>query len=700
MTVQYRSAPKHFHFSSRPSDKMETFLVLCVLFGVCAANSVYTTYLWHMQQPIYWPDKLPSNPNTYQKAYDSIQLKNTQGGHPYDNMDDIFGKDDRVNDYQHYALDAVQSCAADSPDMGAQVSFSGCLIENLNNLADNNHIYSSGWNNAYSGAINSMKTSGGDPKLDFVSFTYHHALTTLIDRNALAKEIAIHKLMYAKTWNKAPYSKGFFPAEMVFTERAIPTLVAAGLQWVIVANNHISRACKKYPYDPHGDNNSPPNKADQVNPEQSSYFRESISRGCVPNNAYPFSYRPHYAQYVDPETGNATKIIVIPAAMAMSWLDGYQCYGTSDIDKIAGNSDPTHPILVLLAHDGDNAFGGGNSYYEECVKNFVNEGKGKGYIATTVQQYLRQFPVDENDVVHVEDGGWVNPDGDFGSPQSLQWNYPLQPNKAQVGQFDIENGWSLDERNWAVLTAAENVVETAEQVSIGAKISEIQAPSANATEAELAWHFFLPGLTSGYMYYGGVEDMPVKQTVAANNAVAHGQKAIAMSNGLDQTPPTVWALQRLPWNPGACGMGELWGYKYTPMATDFHVWTFAYDVSGISSVVFNYRKDMDGINPLQDNSNEVYKSDLTQVTDWTTMKMNERVFPKGNVYNASIDLSCNSTKKDCLPTIIANEFWIKITGLKDTLIDYFVTATDTKGNVKKTDIYHVYIGAGNAACKG
>lgn len=34
----------------------------------------------------------------------------------------------------------------------------------------------------------------------------------------------------------------------------------------------------------------------------------------------------------------------------------------------------------------------------------------------------------------------------------------------QAGQFDIEKGWSLDERNWAILTAAENVVETAEQV--------------------------------------------------------------------------------------------------------------------------------------------------------------------------------------------------------------------------------------------
>ena len=37
---------------------------------------------------------------------------------------------------------------------------------------------------------------------------------------------------------------GFFPAEMVFTERAIPVLVKQGIAWVIVANNHISRSCK------------------------------------------------------------------------------------------------------------------------------------------------------------------------------------------------------------------------------------------------------------------------------------------------------------------------------------------------------------------------------------------------------------------------------------------------------------------------
>lgn len=82
------------------------------LYVECAAP-VHTTYLWsvtaplqtytlfqkyplsclrHMQQPIYWPAVLPSNPSTYQKAYDSTQLKQSQGGHPKDNLDDIFGK--------------------------------------------------------------------------------------------------------------------------------------------------------------------------------------------------------------------------------------------------------------------------------------------------------------------------------------------------------------------------------------------------------------------------------------------------------------------------------------------------------------------------------------------------------------------------------------------------------------------------------
>lgn len=664
------------------------------------AAKVYTTYHWHLQQPIYWPDVLPSNQRTYQKAYDSLELQGKQGGHPKSPIDDIFGKADRVNDYQHYALDAVQSCSQ-YQNMGAQVSFSGCLIENLNNLADNHHIYNPGWSSIYSKAIRTMKTSGGFPKLDFVSFSYHHVIAALVDRNALEKEIGIHKLIYSKTWDNALYSKGYFPAEMVFTERAIPSLVRQGIEWVIVPNHHLSRACKGYPYSPHGDNNSPPNMADQVNPEQKNYFKTSISVGCSPSEAYPFAFQPHYAQYVNPSNGTVSKIIIVPAAMAMSWSDGYACYDTSDIDKIASASPLDHPMLIVLAHDGDNAFGGGNSYYEQCVKNFVNEAQSKGYEATTIQQYLHDHPVDPNDVVHIEDGGWVNPSGDFGSPQSLQWNYPLMPKTmSKPGDFDIENGWAMNERNWAVLTAAENAVETAEQVSGGVRLSEIQEPTSSATEAELAWHFFLPGLTSGYMYYGNSGDMPVKQTVACNNAVKHANAAIDSSNALDQTPPSVWTLQRFPWNPGSCGMGELWQYKYTPVSTDFYVWTFAYDVSGIEAVEFHYRTDKDGVNPINDTVNEVYRSDTAFVSNWITLPMTERIFPKGNVYNESIDFTCNSSGDTCLPSIIANEYWIKISTLKDVLIDYYVTAKDKKSNLKSTDVYHVYIGSGTASCQG
>jgi hypothetical protein len=245
-----------------------------------------------------------------------------------------------------------------------------------------------------------MKTAGGNPKLDLVSFTYHHALATLIDRVALSKEIGIHKIVYEKVWGPG-YSKGFFPAEMSFTERAIPELVAQGLEWVIVSNNHISRACKGYPFSPSGDNIDPPNAADALNPAQSLYFQMSISRGCVPNNAVPFAYVPHKAQHVDPVTGKVSKITVVPAEQAMGWQDGYECYGPGDIQKIASHSNSSQPMLILFAHDGDNDFGGGYTYYTQCIPNFVSQAQNLGYVGTSIQDYLDAFPVSDDDIVKV-----------------------------------------------------------------------------------------------------------------------------------------------------------------------------------------------------------------------------------------------------------------------------------------------------------
>jgi hypothetical protein len=78
---------------------MMEFSVLLALVVTSAVDvrvvrgGVYTTYHWHMQQPIYWPDKIPSNTRTYQKAFDSLQLQSSQGNHPQQNIDDIFGKE-------------------------------------------------------------------------------------------------------------------------------------------------------------------------------------------------------------------------------------------------------------------------------------------------------------------------------------------------------------------------------------------------------------------------------------------------------------------------------------------------------------------------------------------------------------------------------------------------------------------------------
>ena len=206
-----------------------------------------------------------------------------------------------------------------------------------------------------------------------------------------------------------------------------------------------------------------------------------------------------------------------------------------------------------------------------CVKNLVDQAVSQGYAPTTVQQYLNDYPVDESDIVavcccpavpgrfqpyvhthwcvcawceQVEDGAWVNADSDFGSPQCINWNWPLLPKDvAYPGDFDIPNGWAIRERSWAIITAAQNAVETAEAMAGGVDIAQVQSPGPDATNAEKAWNTFLPSQTSGcvivwvpmgvcvvvemrvltcdltsprYMYYGNVLDLPVKPTVAAN----------------------------------------------------------------------------------------------------------------------------------------------------------------------------------------
>ena len=668
------------------SSTQTRIIVLVLLLAAAVAHAgtgVHTTYLWHMHQPVYWPDDSTWNPGRYETAYETITL-----GHSQNDEFTIFDKDDRVGDYQWYPMDAVSSIS-DLSEAGAQVSFAGALMENLFSLGDagwNGGRYASDWYASYRTARGWLN-SGGKPRLEPVLVGFHHAIGPLLDVNALRMELALARDIYDDAWGSGTVSEGFFPAEMCFSERMIPALVEAGVAWAIVPDLHVARACADYPYQASLDNCDPPNPADQTNPAQGTYTSHTISRGVTLKVPYPYGFTPHRAEYVDPASGAVSNLVVVPAANAMGWEEGYGLFGTGGIDAIAAANDPSQPMLVLFAHDGDNAWSGGNSYYYENVTQFSHAAASQGYTPTTVATYLQDHPVPATDVVHVEDGGWVNADGDFGSPQYINWNWPLVD---ASGDFDIPGGWAEDERNWAVLTAAQNRVETAAAIA-GVDTAQVLSPGSGANDAERAWHFLLAGYESGYMYYGASLDMEIKATLACNEAVSRADAVIA--GGSDTVAPTVWLPQRLPYNPGGNGGGSLWGYpggSGTAMSSDFHVWTFVHDVSGLERVELMVREDADGTNDPATHHNELYAGG-SDVGAWTPVTMTRRVMPLDEPWDmGEIDFTE-------LPSYIADEYWVELTGYEDVLLDYYVEAEDSLGLVKRSPIQHVWVGEGGTS---
>jgi len=682
----------------------KNYVNFCILFTLFFTSyvgaSVHTSYLWHLQQPNYWPEKHP-NLNRYMNAAEQLDGLSKYPGHPQNNLADIFGKDDRRFIYQWRSKDSVASM--NLPDAGAQLIYPGDLIENIDSLGKSYKLgYSPNWASSIKEAA-SWKTTTGRSKLKVLGFSFHHALLPLIDPDARKKEIALDREMWKRQWG-ANLPKGFRTSEEAFSTRIIKDLVEAGYEWVVVPNHHLARTHSNYQANHHKGLYDPPNKADQINkPGKNFWSGEIDGRGAT--LSVPFSYQAHYAKYVDPADGREYKIIVVPMADILSYRDGYSSQGTDFIDRyIAPFSNPAQPSFILFSHDGDNAWGGGYSYYHEAVPKFVHEANNKGYRPTTIQTFLDRNPPPKDDLVHVEDGAWVNAAGDWGHPQFLNWLwYPQRDRKSPEFNHkkpetyaDIENGWAEDFRNWAVLIAAQNYVSTAEQVTLdrgeGVFIDKILRPTGqkgyrrNANDAELAWHFYLPGLTSGYMYYGAALDMEVKPTLASNQAVYYAQKALG-KNFSDRTAPTIFIPQRYPYNPGSENYGAQYGYQKWIAPSDFKIWTFAYDVSKIERIVLKIRVDEDGVNPIHENSNEVYTHKSVKVSAWKSINMSIR---RGNDFVENI---FNDGNIDFFikPGKVADMYFADVKGYKDKLLDYYIEAHDVFGNIKRTDIQHVYV---------
>jgi hypothetical protein len=656
-------------------------------------TSVHTSWLWHMHQPIYWPDRRNYGADHYENAWDTIQQQNLGRPHPSPEvLTSIFGAGDRVSDYQDGPKNSLGNLLG-YPNAGVQVSFSGALMENVQSLAAANQLgYGIGWNNNFQTA-RGWTTSSGKPRMDLVNFTYHHALAPLLSDETLEMELRLQQRQMEIFWNTniAPLSLGYFPAETCFSERLIPILNKLGINWTIIANTHLARACADFPVatGSGGEMCDLPNLADQLNPAQGAgnYRRLSIDRGCAPIQVAPFGFQLHYARYVDPATGAASKIILVPSDQVFGWKDSYSSWDLGLTSFVNDRNNPAKPSLILCAHDGDNAWSGGSSYYNEWVPQMASTAAGDGYEPTTVEQFIHDFPPDANDVVHVEDGGWVYADGDMGSPIFINWHWPPSYSSNGVNVVDPSLGVSDKADNWRVIIATENRVKTAQQISgITPNIDQVRDPGSFAgtpNAVELGWHYYLGSLDSGFVYYGCHDDECQRATVAQSNACRNVDAILNSNPNADTTPPTLFIPQRHPWNPGGTNFGVQYGYKVTVAAnSDFWIWTYGYDVSGITNVSLRLR--VNGTNPPASDQFKTYAGGALTGA-WQTNDMTKRVV---------------APVTGVTPEYLADYYYSKVTSISNSFVDYYVSATDARGNTFRSPIQHVWVAAGSGGGGG
>jgi hypothetical protein len=712
---------------------------LCPAPEAPANDKVYVSRFWHNHQPLYWPEwnQNGGQTNRVEYAWDSIVRKGLRSypgstaQHPENDLGNIFGLDDRRNAYQSGPRNSLASFNANG---GFAVSYSGSLIDNIRQLGGGGHLgYGSGWNNGYREARGwRTQNNTGATRMDLVGFTYHHSLAPLIPKAVLRKEIQIFKQAWWKAWDGNPdlsdHSKGFFPTEMAYSRHIIDVLADEGYQWIIVPSHHISRTCPTYntKANPTGSYNifsSPPNKADQTGPSPTEgWWYSEPNPGNAAWNVAPYAYQLHKVKYVNPETGAEKTMVAVPSDDVLSYRFGYANEGIGKIGQFISPfaTDPNRPVIVMPSTDGDNAWGGGSSSWFEATPQFFNGAAGAGYRPSTPQDFVNAHGA-AAPVAHIEDGAWIFPESDYGSPYFLKWieppvGSPTSTTKVPGTVIDMETpGFALKFWSWAPVITGANWVETAEQIlrdeNGGADMVnewKIQAPYdwdgtwTNPNDVELAWHIYLGGLDSGFNYYGGLgNDDEVKQALATTRAIQKLQPWMTESRRAnDRTPPSVLKPQRFPYNPGAYTFG--W-FNSIPggdtrylkkMPSEFYVWTHAYDLSGISSVHLKVRIDADGTNPVASNQNETF-SGGPEVGSWITLPMTRKVLPNSQ---SSLNAAANNGQINYFitPPELADYYYAKISnanvaGFKGKLLDYYIEAVDTKSNVHKSDIQHVFV---------
>lgn len=758
-----------------------------LVMGPAVQAEIAATHIYHNHMPNFWPyydlsqyDRTAVGaPIRY--TYDGyvINLKNSPPSNytyylpdgrpmPHDDLVSYYAHHAKTGAYMSWPWDTATQNNYSHPQSQTQVTMSGAVVNNVQSLNELQNVsgYSNpGWGGDWRRVYDSVKTSGGNRALDLIHFTGHHSMGPLVGDAYFLKDLVFQNATLAQPYflgDSFRSSKGFFPTELGFSERIIPTLKKLGIEWSVVGNVHFSRTLKDYPYlnDPGMDCMiSPPNRSDLQN---SSSVGEWVSiqmynEAQVTRNKFPFASIPHWVEYIDPSTGVEHRVAGIPVEQASSWEEGYQGSVTAGVLK--GFEDEAASLsrnqYFVIAHDGDNSSGragDGGTWLNSGRVTYSDSGvRGKG-----VAEYLANHPIPSADVVHVQDGSWIDTRDSSSDPTWYHWRLPFGIWSGQFSDFNrvmgtsyapkknlngeaegmtvsLEYGYHYLERNFALLQAAENYARTAEQVWLdthpnhwqptstvekqltysGNQLNPwmysfpVKGDSANdwkggANPAELGWYFLLGAMDSGFGYYDENTDDHLKPTLSFNQSLAFTQPYVDARLAQDKTGPSVWWPQRYPYNPGSANKSKSEGWTLHYFGNTFALYTYAFDASGLQSIKARVRVHTNKTLDAQDKTYQLYdpaahagdpRVKPANVGAWQDFPLVKRdLTPDMN--GVDWQASTKQTMQIVPAQKIGNLYYVYLNNYRDQLLDYYIEATDAKGNVTRSDIQQVYVGAG------
>ncbi|MGL6314494.1 PKD domain-containing protein [Vibrio sp. WXL103] len=760
--------------------------ITTMILASSAQAEIAATHIYHNHMPNFWPyydvseyDQLSvGSPIRYTYDGQVINLKNNPPPNysfyipgsglpmPHDDLVAYYSHHAKRGAYLSWPMDTAKQNRGSHPLSQTHVTMSASVINNVQSFAELNNLdgYNLGWGNYWRETQDNTKTASGFNALDTIHFSGHHTMGPLVGNDYFLKDLIYHNVTLAQDYflgDSFRSSKGFFPTELGFSTRIIPVLDKLGIEWSVLGNVHYSRTLRDYPYlnDPGVDTMiSPPNRADLRNSSDIGNWVSipMFNEQQVTQNKFPFASIPHWVQYVNPNTAQVQKIAGIPVEQASSWEEGYQGSVTAGVLKEFEDEAAAlgRKQYFVIAHDGDNSQGRAGDGGTWAASGNVTYADS-GVVGMGVEEYLRAHPIPADDIVHVQDGSWIDTRDSSADPTWYHWHLPMGVWSGQMSDFNnahgtdyiaqrqhmvsLELGYHYLERNFALLQAAENYAKTAEQIwlddnpnhwqptsdrdrqvtydgnqlnpwmmSFPVKGDENNNYAGGANPAELGWYFLIASIDSGFGYYDENVDDGVKPTISFNQSLHFTTPYVDSNLSKDRTGPSIWWPQRYPYNPGSANKSKAEGWAEVYADTTFAIYTYAFDASGIDNITVKVRPHTNKWADAKDKTYQLYDPkahssdpdvDPDRVGEWQSFAMKERDL-SADINGVSWQPSSTQTFEVVPAELIGNMYFTYFNQFQDQLLDYYIEATDSKGNVTRSEIQQVYVGTGRFSQQG